>query len=506
MASQRPNILFLMADQMAARFLPFHGHPVVKAPNLERLADAGVVFDSAYCNSPLCAPSRYSMLAGALPSRIDAFDNAAEFASDVPTFAHYLRRRGYRTALAGKMHFCGPDQLHGFEERLTTDIYPADYGWTPDWTRPEHRPSWYHNMLSVLQAGPCARSNQLDFDEEVAHAARRHLFDMARDDDLRPFCFVVSFTHPHDPYAILPSYWERYCEADIDLPTLSAEQAPPDPHSKRLRQVSDMDRAEITSEHVRRARRAYYGAISYIDDQVGSLLTALRDAGLDDDTIIIFTADHGDMLGERGLWYKMTWFETASRIPLIIAGRGHFKPRRVAESVSLVDLLPTLLALATVDHAADLAAPIDGRSLLPHLSGAGGHDEVIGEYLAEGAIAPLLMIRRGAVKYVCSSGDPDQLFDLTVDPEERVNLATAESHRSVASALREETAKRWNIDGLRQRVLASQARRHFVNGALAEGVRTPWDYQPRRDATRLYVRNHLALDDLEARSRLSPPA
>ena len=111
------------------------------------------MFDSAYCASPLCAPSRASFMSGLLPSRTRVYDNAAEFAAEIPTFAHALRLRGYRTILSGKMHFCGPDQLHGFEQRLTTDIYPADFGWTPDWDRPDHRPSWYHNMSSVRDAG-----------------------------------------------------------------------------------------------------------------------------------------------------------------------------------------------------------------------------------------------------------------------------------------------------------------------------------------------------------------
>src|SRR5215475_9531554 len=219
--SVRPNILILMADQLTARALRAYGGSIARTPYIDALADEGVVFDSFYCNSPLCAPSRYSFMAGQLPSKIGAYDNAAEFASDIPTFAHYLRQAGYRTALSGKMHFCGPDQLHGFEERLTTDIYPADFGWTPDWEHPEIRPSWYHNMLSVTQAGPCRRSNQLDFDEEVVYAARRFLFDAARGSDERPFCLVVSLTHPHDPYAILPEYWDRYRAEDIDLPKLA---------------------------------------------------------------------------------------------------------------------------------------------------------------------------------------------------------------------------------------------------------------------------------------------
>ena len=145
---------------------------MTRAPALTELAGSGVVFDAAYTASPLCAPARASLMTGLLPSRTGTYDNAAEFSSEIPTFAHYLRGAGYRTVLAGKMHFCGPDQLHGFEERLTTDIYPADYGWTPDWDRPGDRPSWYHDMSSVTDAGPCVRSNQLDFDDEVAFAAR----------------------------------------------------------------------------------------------------------------------------------------------------------------------------------------------------------------------------------------------------------------------------------------------------------------------------------------------
>ena len=151
---KQPNILFVMADQMAASALPVYGHLLVQAPNIERVAAEGVVFEDAYCNSPLCAPSRFSMMSGRLPSRIGAYDNAAGFPSDIPTIAHYLRAAGYATALSGKMHFVGPDQLHGFEERLTTDIYPADFGWTPDWENPDQRiDCWYHNMASVKQAG-----------------------------------------------------------------------------------------------------------------------------------------------------------------------------------------------------------------------------------------------------------------------------------------------------------------------------------------------------------------
>ncbi len=217
-SSDRPNLLILMADQLTARALRAYGGTVARTPHLDSLAAQGVVFASFYCNSPLCAPSRFSFLAGQLPSKIGAYDNAAEFAAAVPTFAHYVRSAGYQTALAGKMHFCGPDQLHGFEERLTTDIYPADFGWTPDWTRFEERPGWYHTMDSVTQAGPCTRTNQVDFDDEVVFAARQKLFDLARSRDRRPFCLVASMTHPHDPYVVPEAYWNRYRDDEIDMP------------------------------------------------------------------------------------------------------------------------------------------------------------------------------------------------------------------------------------------------------------------------------------------------
>ena len=311
MPPRQPNILLIMADQLTAFALPCYGHPVVKAPHIVRLAEQGVLFENAYCNSPLCAPSRYSMLAGRLPSRIGAYDNASEFPASALTIAHGLRAQGYRTSLCGKMHFVGPDQLHGFEERLTTDIYPVDFGWTPDWDAPEERIDWwYHNMLSVKQAGIAEATNQQDFDDEVAFQARRFLQDHARSDDPRPFFLAVSFTHPHDPYAIRQAYWDRYRDDEIAPPRIGP--LPPDrmdPHSRRLVRVSAMDEAAITADDVRRARRAYYGAISYVDDAVGDLIGTLRRFGLEDDTVVIFTADHGDMLGERGLWYKMCFFE-----------------------------------------------------------------------------------------------------------------------------------------------------------------------------------------------------
>ena len=505
MTAKAPNVVIVMADQMAPAFLPIYGHALTRAPNLEALARDGVVFENAYCNSPLCAPSRASFMSGLLPSHTHVYDNAAEFAAAVPTFAHLMRIRGYHTILSGKMHFCGPDQLHGFEQRLTTDIYPADFNWTPDWEHPDQRPSWYHNMSSVRDAGVCVRTNQLDFDDEAAFMAERAIFDIARARDRRPFLLVASFSHPHDPFAVQRRYWDHYRDSDIDMPGPAIPPEALDPHSRRLRHVCNMDAEPVTEAQVRAARHAYYGAITYVDDLVGRLMAALRAAGLAEDTIVALTSDHGEMLGDRGLWYKMSFFDGASRVPLVIASPARFAPRRVAASVSLVDLMPTLIDISG-GNAQSLGLALDGRSLAGHLGGAGGHDEALGEYLAEGAIAPIVMIRRGAYKFIHSPADPDQLYDLGRDPGERDNLAKKTENAADLAAFRTEVGKRWDLAALDADVRASQRRRRLVDAALTKGEIRAWDFQPFRDATRQYIRNSMDLDDLEAMARFPPVA
>ncbi|MGH6799629.1 MAG: sulfatase-like hydrolase/transferase, partial [Roseiarcus sp.] len=235
------------------------------------------------------------------------------------------------------------------------------------------------------------------------------------------------------------------------------------------------------------------------------LMAALRSAGLAEDTIVVLTSDHGEMLGERGLWYKMSFFEGACRVPLVIASPGRFAPRRVAANVSLVDLMPTFIEFTGGD-AHSLGIAIDGRSLAPHLSGATGHDEAIGEYLAEGAIAPMVMIRRGQFKFIHSPADPDQLFDLERDPSERDNLADNPACAALVADFRAEVGKRWDLVELDAKVRASQRRRRLVDAALNTGAIHAWDFQPFRDAARQYIRNSVALDDLEAMARFQPVA
>ncbi len=488
----KPNILFIMADQLAAQFLPFYGHPLVKTPNLSRLAAEGVVFENCYSNSPLCAPARATVMNGLLPSRTGVYDNAAEFPSAVPTWAHYLRLAGYKTCLSGKMHFVGPDQLHGLEERLTTDIYPADFGWTPDWRLKQERIDWwYHNMTSVLQPGVAEITNQLEFDDEVAFLAVRKIYDYARFENETPFCLMASFTHPHDPYAARAKFWDLYDDADIDLLRVGAIKL--DPHSQRLWDVSAMDDYVVTEADIRAARHGYFANISYVDDLVGQLIASLEATGKLEDTIIIFTSDHGDFLGERGLWYKMSFLEPSAHVPLLVWS-PKFAARRVKEPVSLADLAPTLADIAGVK----LAREVDGRSLLPLLKGAAENGDATawGEYLAEGAVAPMYMLRRGPWKFIHTPSDPDQLFNLADDPDELHNLA-----HPIAAQFRHEVEAKFDIPRINTEVLQSQQSRHMMFEALKHGQRFPWDFQPLRDASEQYTRNHMSVTERDLKSR-----
>jgi choline-sulfatase len=503
--NKRPNILYIMFDQLAPQFLPSYGHKVVQAPNLSRLAAEGVQFDSAYTNSPLCAPGRFSMMAGQLASRIGAWDNAAEFRSDIPTFAHYLRLAGYRTCLSGKMHFVGPDQLHGFEDRVTTDMYPGDFGWTPTWEEPKKIHWWFHNMLSVTEAGPYDRSLEMEHDDEVAYTSMRWLHDHARGNDQRPFMLCVSFMQPHDPYLGPRRDWESYRDDDIDLPAVPyIAPAKRDAVDKRLYDLYDRDEYRVTEAHVRAARRGYYAMITYTDRLMGQVLEALRQTGQADNTIIVVSADHGDMMGERGLWYKMNFYEHSTRVPMILHAPKQWKPRRVSQHVSLMDLLPTFCDIATGGKGVDYAAPVDGRSLL----GLAGGDKnwsntVYGEYMAEGTFQPAFMIRRDQWKYVACAGDPPQLFNLADDPNEIGNLAGDPKHAKIAAAFAKEVAEKWDSAAIRDRVVKSQRRRILVQESLLKGKITPWDFQPFQDASKQYNRNYGAeLYDTDRRARI----
>lgn len=506
--SAKPNIILFMVDQLTSFVLNAYGGTVCKTPNIDALAARGTVFENAYCNYPLCAPSRFSMMSGRLPSRIGAYDNGAEFAASVPTFAHYLRLAGYYTCISGKMHFVGPDQFHGFEERLTTEIYPADMSWTPvagfkDINKDQERAYTFgvSTIDSVRDAGPVARSMQIDYDEDVIHHAVRELYTRARSPDDRPFMMTVSLTHPHDPYVTLQKYWDMYGDSDIDDPgTPFIPVAQRDPHSQSLFYHYGQDKIDITEADYRKARRGYYGMISYVDDLFAQVMVALKECGYDENTVVIFASDHGDMIGERGMWFKKTLFDPAIQVPMIIAHPGT-SASRVSTPVSLLDLFPTILDIAGIS-ADDIQTPIDGQSLLPAMQGTRITGPVFAEHIDGGTAAPRVMVRDGDKKLTLSRGYPPQLFDLEADPGEMHNLAgRGDADEARLSALAE---RNWDLDGLADKVLADQTARKLVDSALAIGRQEIWDFTPRSLTQNTnYVRRGDAFPTVERRGYLA---
>lgn len=497
----RPNILVLMVDQLNGTLFPDGPADWLHTPNLKALAQRSVRFANTYTASPLCAPGRASYMSGQLPRGTRVYDNAAEFASDIPTYAHHLRRAGYRTALSGKMHFVGPDQLHGFEERLTTDIYPADFGWTPDYRKPGERIDWwYHNLGSVTGAGVAEISNQLEYDDDVAFQAVAKLYDNARGNDDRPWMLTASFTHPHDPYVARRKYWDLYedcAHLDPKVPAIPYDDL--DPHSQRIFDANDWRSFDIGTDDIRKSRRAYYANISYLDDKIGNILEVLDATGQTENTIIVFVSDHGDMLGEKGLWFKMSFFEGSSRVPLMVAAPG-LEPRRVDTAVSTLDVTPTLADLVGIELG-EVTPWTDGETLMPLARGGVRTTPVRMEYAAEASYAPLVGIVEGRWKFISCVLDPDLLFDLETDPHELTNLASDPRHAETLACLKSMASEFWDLKAFDAEIRQSQARRHVVYDALRNGTYFPWDFEPLQRASERYMRNHMDLNHLEDSKR-----
>jgi len=471
-----PNILFIQTDQLTAFALSAYGNQYCKTPHIDCLTNNGVVFETAYCNFPLCAPSRYSMAAGQLASRIGAYDNAVEFPATIPTYAHYLRAAGYQTCLSGKMHFVGPDQLHGFEQRLTPDIYPSDFSWAPNWAYEGQRDT--SDTTGVTTSGMCADSVQLQYDNFVQQEAIRKLDEIGTGNDSRPFFLQVSFTHPHDPYLCQKEHWERYDDLAVPMPKVGAKPAEwHDAHSRRILAQHSMLDYEFDPKDVERARRAYYGSVSYIDDCVGDLMGALDANNLTNNTIIVFTSDHGEMLGERGMWFKKTFFEDALRVPLLVHCPWRYSAQRVQTPVSLVDLLPTFMAWSS-NKTPDPTEPLDGEDLTQFISSNEDQlDRVIrAEYLSETTTAPIYMVKRGHLKFISSVDDVDLLFNLENDPDEVTNVATHPDYAHHVQWFENDIRSYWDNASLTQDILLSQKRRLLVNKAFNSGQNTPWDF------------------------------
>ena len=454
--NQLPNILLIMSDEHAPMYSGPYGHPLVQTPNMDRLAEDGVTFENAYCNSPLCMPSRMSFMTGRYIHMIGAWDNAAPLRPDAVTWTHYLRAAGYDVVLSGKQHFGGMDQLHGFREQLARDLHAERQHRLTDWeigTPPAARP-WQ----GLAEAGP-GTTKEIEIDDLVEEQAITYLRETDRKN--QPWALNVSFIAPHFPLVVPQRFWDLYPIDEIDMPNV------PDGHLENQHPVYQRMRSmfgciDFPEELVRRARMGYYGLITYLDEKIGNLLQTLKETGQLENTIVIYTSDHGEMNGEHGMWRKSNFYEASVRIPLQIMFPDRLQAgSRIDEVVSLVDLTATLIDLS----GEQVNSQLDGDSLLPLIHGTDSNwkDSAFSEYLAHGVQRPMAMLRKGKYKYNFSLGDPPELYDISEDPEEFNNLANKGEYEEICDSLESQLLEQWDPSEIEKQVCESQKARLLID-------------------------------------------
>lgn len=396
---QRPNIVVILSDEHTGSAAGWAGHPRIQTPHLDRLAAQSVAFDRAYTNSPMCVPSRLSLMTGQYVHQIGAWDNGVIPGPDFRSWGHYLR--DYQTVIAGRTHFNGPDRLLGFDRRLTDDL---DF-WIDHSGRPPRRTAqWRRPTNSHVTENGAGDHVHTRHDIAATDAA----LDFLRDPGAEPYLLYVGYMHPHFPLVAPPEFRDLYDPADVELPPAPAEDQ--HPVISLLRHGFRNDEP-ITEEQAREATVCYWALISHLDHQIGRLMAAIPD-----DTVVIYISDHGEMAGHHGIWQKQCFYEPAVHIPFLLRHPA-LDPARSTAPVSLIDVLPTLRAIAGLPPDPDLP----GTNVLGPVP---ADRPILSEYHAQGMINAGYMLKSGRWKY-CYYGrtDPPQLFDLEADPMELRDLS-----------------------------------------------------------------------------------
>ena len=423
------NLLVIMSDEHNPKVAGYADHPVIASPNLDQLAARGTRFTAAYTPSPICVPARAAFATGLPVHRTRFWDNAIAYDGSVPSWHHALRARGHHVASIGKLHYRGHSQE---DYGLSESILPMHItGGTGDVTMLIRDPDDIREVAArklIADAGPGESSYTL-YDRQVAAAAQVWLRETAPRLRSKPWVLFVSMVAPHFPLTAPPEHYYRYADrADLPRPKLATPaERPTHPYVQTYAKRSDHYRHFAGEADLNRALAGYFGLVSFMDENVGKILAALGDAGLEAETRVAYTSDHGDNLGTRGLWGKATMYEESAGIPLILAGAGVPTGAACATPVTLCDLSATILdAVGADDAIGELGLP--GTSLLG-LAGAPPQDRVaLSEFHTYGPDA-FYMLRNLRHKYVhYLGGPPPQLFDLRDDPEELHDLGQEPAH------------------------------------------------------------------------------
>ena len=445
----RPNFLIIMSDQHNPHLMGHAGEALVRTPNLDRLAASGVSFANNYCAGPLCVPSRMTFMTGQYPNDLQIWTNGGMLSSDVPTFAHSLSLAGWETTLCGRMHFAGSDQHHGFERRLVGDVSGAMRG-VPSGT-----------FEGVWSPAGCGQSYEGLFDDAVgpgqaAYAAydadvtQRACAFLREEEMAQPFCLLVGMLLPHNPYVCPRDLFEEYMDTLPAPEHVGEVPVGEHPAALELRRFRGADR--ITPEQARRARAAYFGLITLMDQNIGRVLDTLAEKGLAEDAVVVYTSDHGDLAGEHSLWWKDSFYEGSAGVPMIWSWPGRFRTNCREDAVTgLLDVGPTLTELA----GAEPLPGARGTSLVPLLDPEGIVDEwpdtVFAETYARGQ-RPARMIRSGRWKLNVYHGyDHPQLFDMETDPDEENDLGTDPDYAEVRRELMVRVMEGWSGEWIERR-------------------------------------------------------
>lgn len=476
---QPANVLFILSDEHSRRVLGCYGHPVVRTPNLDALAARGTRFASAYCQTPICVPSRASLATGRYAHAVSSWDNGSPYVgTEAPSWGHRLSAQGHRVTTVGKLHYRRVDDPSGFSDQRvpmhvlegTGDLYGLLRGDMP--VRPASR-------KYILEAGP-GESEYIRYDRAIAETAARWLREEAPD-AARPWVLFVGFVSPHFPLVVPDRYFALYPPDDLPLPVQWTPESWPRHPALELRRRQQALDAPLGEHTVRKALAAYYGLVSFLDEQIGIVLEALADAGLAERTRIIYSTDHGQMLGEHGLWWKSTMYDGAAAVPLILVGPDVPAARVVRTNAMLVDIFPTLTEAVGARPAPE-DRELPGESLLGLAWAADRPRTAFSEYHAMYSPSGAFMVRTARYKYVHYVGDPPQLFDLAVDPDETRDLGQEPAWADVRVACEAELRAIVDPDAVDRRARADQRRRVEAFGGaeavIARGDRVPYTPAP----------------------------
>jgi choline-sulfatase len=415
------NLLIIMSDEHSRKVLGCYGNEIVHTPNLDALAARGTRFTDAYTTSPICVPARAAFAVGKYVHQIGFWDNADPYDGSQRSWHHMLRDRGHEVVSIGKLHFRSTEDDNGFSKEILPMHVVEGKGDLIGLLRDPLAPRGHAKKLAAT-AGP-GESTYTAYDREIAAQAQVWLHEEANQPRDKPWVLFVSFVAPHFPLTAPPEHYYRYAKRGLPSPKLHHR---PDqrshPYVREYAKTLDYGAYFEDEAHVQRALASYYGLCTFLDEQIGKVLSALRDAGLEASTRVMYTSDHGDNLGSRGLWGKSTLYEESAGCPLIVAGEGIPAGRVCTEPVSHVDTFPFILEAAG-ESAPGPSEGYPGISLERLALGEAPRRNVLIEYHATGSSAGAFSVRVGTFKYVYYCAYPPELFDLEKDPEELVNLA-----------------------------------------------------------------------------------